>query len=59
MNVVAGDVNRGGAVLADDVSDVKRRFFSATSGPASGSCGYSLFRTSTGPALCSRTTFPR
>jgi hypothetical protein len=42
MSVVAGDVNRSGAVPADHVSDVKRRFLSATSGTGSAAGGYRL-----------------
>ena len=43
MNVLAGDVNRSGAVLADGVSDVKRRFFSTAAGGGAGASGYSAF----------------
>jgi hypothetical protein len=43
MNLLPGDVNRSGAVLADDFSEVKRKFFSSTSSPGSGPGGYSIF----------------
>jgi ELWxxDGT repeat protein len=41
LDVLPGDVNRSGAVLADDFSEVKRRFF-ATAADA-GASGYSVF----------------
>jgi dockerin type I repeat protein len=41
LNVLPGDVNGDGAVLADDFSDVKRRFFTSTTNRGSGNTGYS------------------
>jgi uncharacterized delta-60 repeat protein len=43
FNVVPGDVNRSGAVLADDFSAVKARFFRSTNSPATGANDYSPF----------------
>jgi hypothetical protein len=43
VNVLPGDVTRNGAVLADDFSDVKRRFFKSTTNVGSGDTGYSVF----------------
>jgi len=36
LNVLPGDVNRSGSVLADDFSEVKARFFKTTNSPAAG-----------------------
>jgi uncharacterized delta-60 repeat protein len=41
LNVLPGDVNGNGSVLADDFSDVKNRFFRSSSNPGSGAGGYS------------------
>jgi hypothetical protein len=41
--VLAGDVNRSGTVLADDFSDVKRRFFRSTANPGTADTAYSAF----------------
>jgi murein DD-endopeptidase MepM/ murein hydrolase activator NlpD len=43
LNVLPGDADRSGTVLADDFSGVKRRFFSSTSDPGSGDAAYSIF----------------
>jgi len=44
FNVLPGDVTRSGAVLADDFSDVKKRFFKSTNTPATGGASdYSPF----------------
>lgn len=43
LNVLPGDVNRSGAVLADDFSAVKRKFFSSTTNPGAGDAAYSVF----------------
>jgi hypothetical protein len=43
FNVLPGDVDRSGAVLADDYSAVKRKFFSSTASPGSGAAAYSVF----------------
>ena len=44
LNVLPGDVDGSGAVLANDYSDVKRRFFTSTTNPGSGHAAYSIFR---------------
>jgi hypothetical protein len=41
INVLPGDVNRSGAVLADDFSEVKRKFFRSTADPGTGDAAYS------------------
>ena len=43
INVLPGDVSRSSVVLADDFSQVKRKFFSSTSGPGTGDAAYSIF----------------
>jgi uncharacterized delta-60 repeat protein len=43
FNVLPGDVNGSGVVLADDFSDVKRRFFRTSAAPGSGDGAYSVF----------------
>ena len=43
MNVLPGDINRSGVVLADDFSDVKRRFFRGTTNLGSGDAAYGMF----------------
>jgi hypothetical protein len=43
LNVLPGDVNRSGMVLADDFSAVKKKFFSSPSSPGSGDAAYSVF----------------
>ena len=43
FNVLAGDVDRNGVVVASDFSDVKRRFFTSTTVEGSGSNRYSVF----------------
>jgi hypothetical protein len=43
FNVLAGDVDRNGVVVAADFSDVKRRFFSSTTNERSGTNRYSVF----------------
>ena len=43
LNVLAGDLDRSGVVLANDFSDVKRKFFSSTTNPGSGPAAYSVF----------------
>jgi hypothetical protein len=43
INVVPGDVNRSGTVLADDASQLKRKFFSSTTTPGTGDAAYSIF----------------
>lgn len=43
FNVLPGDVNRDGRVLADDFSAVKRKFFTSTTNPGSGEGAYSIF----------------
>jgi hypothetical protein len=44
LNVLPGDVNRNGVVLADDLSAVKRSFFRSTNNPGIGDDAYSIFR---------------
>jgi hypothetical protein len=44
LNVLQGDVDRTGSVVALDFSDVKARFFRSTASPGSGVTGYSVFR---------------
>jgi len=43
LNVLPGDVNRSGTVLADDFSQVKKRFFRSVADPGSGAAAYSVF----------------
>jgi hypothetical protein len=43
LNVLPGDVNRSGAVLADDFSAVKKKFFSSTTTPGAGAGAYDIF----------------
>jgi hypothetical protein len=43
INVLPGDVNRSGSVLADDFSGVKKRFFRSTADVGSGDTGYGAF----------------
>jgi len=43
INVLQGDVDRSGAVAANDYSDVKARFFSSTAAAGSGATGYTIF----------------
>jgi hypothetical protein len=43
FNVLPGDVNGSGTVLADDYSQVKQKFFSSTASPGSGAAAYSVF----------------
>jgi hypothetical protein len=43
VNVLPGDVNRSGVVLADDFSEVKKKFFRSTTSPGTGDGAYSLF----------------
>ena len=43
INVLAGDVDRNGVVVASDFSDVKRKFFSSTTNELSGPNRYSVF----------------
>jgi hypothetical protein len=48
LNVLPGDTDRSGAVLANDSSDVKRKFFSSTTNPGAGPAAYSVFHDVTG-----------
>jgi hypothetical protein len=43
FNILPGDVDRSGTVLANDFSQVKQKFFSGTSNPGSGASAYSIF----------------
>ena len=43
FEVLPGNVNRTGPVLADDFSSVKARFFRSTTNPGTGPTGYSIF----------------
>src|SRR5205085_4636698 len=43
FNVLPGDVNGDGRVLADDFSAVKRRSFSSITNPGTGAAAYSIF----------------
>ena len=43
LNVLQGDVNRNGTVLADDFSDVKKRFFKTTSDTTNTDSSYSPY----------------
>src|SRR5207253_3124026 len=42
-NVLAGDADRSGTVLANDFSQVKQKFFSSTTNPGTGAAAYSVF----------------
>jgi subtilisin-like proprotein convertase family protein len=44
FNVLQGDVNNNGAVLADDFSDVKKRFFKDTTDTTSNDTSYSPYQ---------------
>jgi hypothetical protein len=48
INVLGGDATRSGAVLADDFSQVKQKFFSTAANPGSGAAAYSVFHDVTG-----------
>ena len=48
FNVLPGDVDRNGTVLANDASDVKRRFFTTPANPGSGASAYSAFHDTDG-----------
>jgi hypothetical protein len=43
FNVLQGDVDASGSVVAVDFSDVKKRFFRSTSSPGAGDTAYSVF----------------
>ena len=43
FNVLAGEVDRNGVVVANDLSDVKKKFFSTTDRPLTGQNRYSPF----------------
>jgi hypothetical protein len=43
MNVLAGDTERDGSVLANDFSEVKKRFFTSTREPANDRATYDIF----------------
>ena len=43
LNILPGDVNRSGAVLANDFSNVKKKFFSTAVNPGAGDAAYSVF----------------
>jgi hypothetical protein len=43
FNVLPGDTNRNGTVVADDFSDVKKKFFKSTTNPGAGDTGYTVF----------------
>jgi hypothetical protein len=43
LNVLQGDVDRSGSVVANDFSDVKKKFFKSTTAPGSGDTGYTVF----------------
>ena len=43
LDVLGGDVDRDGTVLADDFSDVRRSFFTSTTRPGIGTDAYSIF----------------
>jgi hypothetical protein len=48
LNVLPGDVNRSGAVLADDFSEVKKKFFRSTANVGTGDGAYDVFHDVTG-----------
>jgi hypothetical protein len=43
FNALPGDVDRSGAVLADDFSAVKKKFFRSTANPGTGDGAYDVF----------------
>jgi hypothetical protein len=43
FNVLPGDVNHSGTVLADDFSAVKKKFFASTTAPGTGEAAYNVF----------------
>jgi hypothetical protein len=43
FNVLQGDVDRSGSVVAQDFSEVKAKFFKSASAPGSGASGYTPF----------------
>ena len=43
FNVLQGDVDANGSVIATDFSDIKRRFFRSTTSPGAGDTAYSPF----------------
>jgi hypothetical protein len=43
FNVLPGDADRSGTVLATDFSQVKQKFFSSATNPGSGAAAYSVF----------------
>ena len=43
FNVLQGDADRSGSVLANDFSDAKRKFFSTTTNPGTGAAAYTIF----------------
>jgi hypothetical protein len=43
INVLQGDTDKSGSVVANDFSDVKKKFFRSTSAPGSGDTGYTVF----------------
>ena len=51
INVLAGDTERDGIVLARDYSEVKRRFFSSADGSTTGSAPYSLYHDTDGSGI--------
>ena len=48
VNVLPGDANRSGSVLANDASEVKAKFFSSTGSPGSGAGAYSVYHDANG-----------
>jgi ELWxxDGT repeat protein len=48
VNVLPGDVDRSGSVLANDFSEVKQRFFRSTTNLGTGDSAYSVFNDVTG-----------
>jgi hypothetical protein len=51
VNLLPGDVNRNGTVLADDFSDVKKRFFKSTTNVGAGDSAYSDFHDVNGDGI--------
>lgn len=43
FNVLQGDVDRSGTVVAQDFSEVKAKFFRSTNSPGSGASGYDVY----------------
>lgn len=43
ITVLQGDVDKSGSVLANDFSDVKKKFFKSAANPDSGDAGYTVF----------------